>query len=334
MKHKSPGSISLKTETKDYSQRKFAYKNFIIRYGTIIGLIVITILLALTTPSFMTVINIKNLLTQTAVLGIVAVGLTFVSIPGEMDVSMGSIVVLAGVFSVSMMTQGYGLIMAIGVGLLIGILAGLFNGFITIYGHVSSLIVTLTVGAILDGVSLLYTGGYRLYKGILPSYRFIGIGEFAGIPIPVIIMLVIVSIAYLLAHRTAFGRKLYAIGGNIDAAKLVGINPKLLTMIAFMIGSFTAAIAGVIVTARIGTAEPFVRFGYVLDAFAVVFLGTTIGEEGEPNIPGTLLGIIILGVLSNGMTLLGAPFFAQNILKGVLVLTSVMVGSLLRHQQK
>lgn len=334
MEQKIPDSISLKKETEGDSQRKFAYKNLIIRYGTIVALFLITIILAFTAPNFMTVTNIKNLLAQTAVLGIVAVGLTFVSIPGEMDVSMGSVVVLAGVFSVSMMTQGHGLFVAIGVGLMVGILVGLINGFVTIYGHVSSLIVTLTVGAILDGVSLLYTGGFRLYKGILPSYRYLGIGEFSGVPMPVVILFAVVAVAYLLAHRTIFGRRLYAIGGNIDAARLVGINPKLLTLISFMIGSLTAALAGVIVTARIGTAEPFVRFGYTLDAFAVVFIGTTIGAEGEPNIPGTLLGIIILGVLSNGMTLLGAPFFAQNILKGALVLATVVVSSLLRHQQK
>ena len=123
-------------------------------------------------------------------------------------------------------------------------------------------------------------------------------------------------------------------GGNADAAILMGINPKNLTILAFVICSSAAALAGVIVTARVGTAEPFVRLGYVLDAFAVVFLGTTTSEEGEPNIPGTLIGILIMGVLSNGMTLLGVPFFAQNILKGSIVLITVVVSSMMRQQRK
>ena len=327
-------SINKYLDNDDLGQRSFKFKNLLMRFGTLIALILVTTILAVTTPSFMTAINIKNLLAQTAVLGIVAVGLTFASIPGEMDVSMGSVVTLAGVLAVSMMTKEYGLMIALSAAAGVGIIVGFINGFITIYGHVSSLIVTLTVAAIIDGVSLLYTGGYRLYKGILPSYRFIGIGELFGIPFPVIILFIVIAIAYVLAHRTAYGRRLFAIGGNIDAARLVGINPKLLTLISFILCSLAAAIAGVIVTARVGTAEPFVRFGYVLDAFAVVFIGTTTSSEGEPHILGTFLGIIILGVLSNGMTLLGVPFFAQNILKGALVLTTVMVSSLLRHQRK
>jgi ribose transport system permease protein len=282
----------------------------------------------------MTVLNIKNLLAQTAVLGIVAIGLTVVSIPGEMDVSMGSVVTLAGVFAVSMMTQERGLLVALSAAIAVGIIVGLLNGFITLYAHVSSLIATLTIAAILDGVSLLYTGGYRLYKGMLDSYRFIGVGDVLGIPFPVIILFAVVIAAYILAHRTVYGRRLFAVGGNVNAAELTGINPKPLILLTFVIGAVTSAFAGIIVTARVGTAEPFVQFGYVLDAFAVIFLGTTTSAEGEPHIPGTFLGILILGILNNGMTLLGVPFFAQNILKGVLVLITVLVSSLLRQQRK
>jgi ribose transport system permease protein len=315
-------------------QRSLVIKHFLMRYGTVVALAIVVAILAFTTPSFMTMLNIKNLLTQTAVLGIVAIGLTFVSIPGEMDVSMGSVVTLAGVFAVSMMTQERGLLVALGAALTVGIVVGLLNGFITLYGHVSSLIATLTIAAILDGVSLLYTGGYRLYRGMLDSYRFIGIGQVLGIPFPVIILFALVAVAYVVAHRTVYGRRLFAVGGNIDAAKLTGINPRPLILITFIIGGMTSALAGVIVTARVGTAEPFVRFGYVLDAFAVVFLGTTTSAEGEPHIPGTFLGILILGVLNNGMTLLGVPFFAQNILKGALVLITVLISSLLRQQRE
>jgi ribose transport system permease protein len=329
-----PLSIEQRVEDQSPGQRSFALKNFLIRYGTVIALVILTGALALTVPSFLTVLNIKNLLTQTAVLGIVAIGLTFVSIPGEMDVSMGSVVTLAGVFAVSMMTQERGLLVALGAAIAVGIIVGLINGFITLYAHVSSLIATLTVAAILDGVSLLYTGGYRLYKGMLDSYRFIGVGDVLGIPFPVIILFAVVIAAYILAHRTVYGRRLFAVGGNANAAELTGINPKPLILLTFVIGAVTSAIAGIIVTARVGTAEPFVQFGYVLDAFAVVFLGTTTSAEGEPHIPGTFLGILILGILNNGMTLLGVPFFAQNILKGVLVLITVLVSSLLRQQRK
>jgi ribose transport system permease protein len=292
------------------------------------------VLLALLAPNFLTIMNLSNLLRQIAVLGIVAVGLTFAIIPGELDVSMGSVVVISGVFSVSMMTMGYGVYTAIIVALMVGAVIGLLNGILAVYGHISSLIVTLTMALIVDGVSLLYTGGKRLYRGILPSYTFLGRGEIFGVPMPVVLLFLVIIIAYLLAHRTVFGRRLYAVGGNVKAARLVGIKPNLLLILSFILCSVSAALAGIIVTARSGTAEPFGGFGYTLDAFAVVFIGTTIGKEGEPTIPGTLLGIIILGILSNGLTLVGAPFFAQNIIKGVLVLIMVVVSSLLRNQNK
>ena len=320
---------------KYFSKKKISTKtNLLLRYSTLMALIAVAITFSITIPSFLTIRNLENLLVQMAVLGIVAVGLTFVTIPGEMDVSLGSVVTLSGVFAVSLMGKGFGLVPSLAVAMIVGIIAGLINGFISIYGHISSLIVTLTVGAILDGISLLYTGGYRLYKGILPSYLFIGTGKVIGIPMPVIIMFVVVFIGFILAHKTVYGRRLFSVGGNFNAARLVGINPKLTTLLAFVLCSLCSAVAGVIATARVGTAEPFVRFGYVMDAFAIVFIGTTTSAEGEPSIPGTLLGIVILGVLSNGMNLIGVPFSAQNILKGVIILFTVLISSIIRNQKK
>ncbi|NLD49473.1 MAG: ABC transporter permease [Clostridiaceae bacterium] len=320
---------------KFFSKKKISTNtNILIRYSTLMALIAVAIIFSITIPSFLTIRNLENLLVQMAVLGIVAVGLTFVTIPGEMDVSLGSVVTLAGVFAVSLMGKGFGLIPSLAAAMIVGIISGLINGLISIYGHISSLIVTLTIGAILDGVSLLYTGGYRLYKGILPSYLFIGTGKLFGIPMPVVIMFVVVFIGFILAHKTVYGRRLFSVGGNFNAARLVGINPKLTTLLAFVFCSLCSAMAGIIATARVGTAEPFVRFGYVMDAFAIVFIGTTTSAEGEPSIPGTLLGIIILGVLSNGMNLIGVPFSAQNILKGVIILFTVLISSIIRNQKK
>lgn len=309
-------------------------KTLLIRYSTLLALIVVVILLSIAIPSFLSIKNIQNIFIQVAALGIISVGLTFVTIPGEMDVSLSSVVTLSGVVAVSLMGKGYGLPVALIAAAAVGVVVGLINGFITIYGHISSLIVTLTVGAILDGVALLYTGGYRLYKGILPSYRFIGTGAIFGIPMPIIIMFVVIIIGFILAHQTVYGRRLFSVGGNFRAARLVGINPKLITLMAFVICSFCAALAGVVVTARIGTAEPFVKFGYVMDAFAIVFIGTSTSAEGEPGILGTLLGIVILGVLSNGMNLIGVPFSAQNVLKGVIILATVLTSSILRSKRK
>lgn len=320
---------------KSVFRRKFALRsNVLMRYSTLMALMAVAIVFSITIPSFLTIRNIENLMVQMAVLGIVAVGLTFVTIPGELDVSLGSVVTLSGVFAVSLMGKGFGLVPSLAAALLVGIIIGLVNGFISIYGHISSLIVTLTIGAIVDGISLLYTGGYRLYKGILPSYSFIGTGRLFGIPMPVIIMFVVVFIGYILAHKTVYGRRLFSVGGNFNAARLVGINPKLTTLLAFVLCSLCCAVAGVIATARVGTAEPFVRFGYVMDAFAIVFIGTTTSAEGEPSILGTLLGIVILGVLSNGMNLIGVPFSAQTILKGVIILFTVLISSIIRNQKK
>ncbi len=324
---------SYKSKIIVFSKKPYWITDFIRRYAILVALTIIAVFLAISTPSFLTLDNLRNLFTQTAVLGIVSLGLTILMISGEMDVSMGSLATLCGALAVGAMTAERGLIVALVAAAIGGVIIGLINGAISVYGRVPSLISTLTIAAIIDGISLLYTGGYRLYKGILPTYRFLGTGKVFGIPTPVLILLFVIMLAYILMHRTAFGRRLYAVGGNQDAARLAGLDPKRLKLYAFVICSAAAALAGVVVTARSGTAEPFARFAYTLDAFAIVYLGTTLAEEGEPTILGTCAGILILSILNNGMVLVGVPFFAQSIFKGVLILLAVISGSVIRKRR-
>lgn len=303
------------------------------RVSTILGLIGMVIIFAVRSPVFLSKANILDLLTQTAVLAIAAAGLTAVVASGEMDISMGSVLTLAGVIAVGSMGKGAGLIQAVGAALAVGLTAGVVNGTVSIYLRVSSFIATLAIAAIADGSSLLYSGGYRLYKGMLPGYRFLGTGRVVGIPVPVIVMFVFIGLLYLLLNQTVWGRRLYAVGGNVEAAWLSGVNPKLLKMLAFLICGLGAGLAGIVVTARSGVAEPFARFAYTIDCYAAIFLGTTVTPEGEPTMFGTAIGILILGVLNNGLNLFGVAFYLQNVLKGLLILAAVVGGSLLRMRR-
>ena len=295
-----------------------------LNWSSVIFLVVVSLLFAIRTPAFFSLSNAVDLLIQAAPLGIIATGLTVCVAAGEFDVSMSSLLTLAGVCAAMMMKQGYSTIVAIGAALGAGLLAGMANGAMVVYLRVPSLIATLATAVVIDGLSLLYSGGYRIYQGMTSGYIFIGRGQLLGIPVPILIMALWAAVVWVLLARTTLGRRVYAVGMNPIAARLSGLNPGVYRILAMIACSVGAAIASNIVVARIGAAEPFAQFALVIDAFAAVAIGETVRLEGRPYMFGTCVGVLTLAVLSNGLTMLGVEFHLQNIFKGILILVAVV----------
>jgi len=298
-------------------------RDFTFTWSTLLALIVICFVFALRSPEFFSLYNLIDILIQVAPLGIIAAGLTVCVLGGEFDVSMSSVLTLAGVSAAMMMKNEHSASIAFLAALGVGVIVGSTNASMVVYLKVPSLIATLATVVVIDGLSLLYSGGYRVYRGMKPEFLFMGTGRLIGIPMPIVILVVWSLVVWIVLSKTIWGKRIYAVGVNPEAARLSGVNYAAHKFAGMLFCSIAAAIAAMVVVARVGAAEPFSRFAYVLDAFAAVFLGATVRLEGRPHMLGTAVGVLALGVLNNGLTMFGTSFFMQNILKGVLILLAV-----------
>lgn len=304
------------------------------KWGTLIGFLALVVLFALLRPTvFPTLRNWSNIIEQVATLAIVSVMVTMVMVTGDFDLSVGTLASLAGVVAADLMAnQGLPVALAVLIALLVGMIGGAINGLLVAYGGLSAFVATLATMTAYGGAALLYTNGATIFSGIPESFRWLGQGNVAGIPTPVIIMLVVVLIAWLLMEQTVFGRRLYAIGGNPEASYLVGISVQRLRLMAFVLSGLGAALSGVILTSRLFSAHPQAGNPFMLNAAAAVFLGATAFREGEPHVLGTILGVLIMGVLGNGMNILGVNSYIQSILTGVIIVLAVLISSLSRRR--
>ncbi|GIV83123.1 MAG: dolichyl-phosphate beta-glucosyltransferase [Candidatus Roseilinea sp.] len=304
------------------------------KWGTLVGFAALVIFFSLLRPSvFPTVQNWSNIIEQVATLAIVSVMVTAVMVTGDFDLSVGALASLAGVVAVDLMANhGVPVMLAILIALLVGVVGGAMNGLLVAYGGLSAFVATLATMTAYGGVALLYTDGATLFSGIPESFRWLGQGDVAGIPTPVIVMLVMVFLAWLLMEHTVFGRRLYAIGGNAEASYLVGIAVQRLRLAAFVLSGFGAALSGVILASRLFSAHPQAGNPFMLGAAAAVFLGATAFREGEPHVLGTVLGVLIMGVLGNGLNILGVNSYIQSILTGVIIVLAVLISSLSRRR--
>lgn len=288
------------------------------------------ILLTLRTPNFLTVNNLRNVALQVAVNGILATGMTMVIITGGIDLSVGSVLALAGVIAgrVFAVYPNIPIIFPIVVAIIIGLLAGVINAIFITYGKMPPFIVTLAMMGICRGLALIFTAGYPIWN--LPqSYITIGNGRLFGIvPIPFILMSIIMIIASWFLKYTILGRNIYAIGSNIEAARLSGINAKKTLLYIYSIMGLLAAIAGIVLSARMRIAEPMAGDGYELDAITAVVIGGTSMSGGEGSIWGTFLGVIIMGIIRNGLILLDVSAFWQKVAIGCILLIAVLIDSL------
>lgn len=294
--------------------------------GILIGLAILIIFTAVMNPEFLTSQNILNVLRQTSINMIVAIGVTLVIILGGIDLSVGSIMAASGVVTGGLIAySGVSIWIAIIAGLLIGVIFGLINGILTAYKFLPSFIVTLATMNIARGFAYVYTDGKPI-RVMSDEFNFVGSGYVGGIiPMPVIYMLVIIIITSILMNRTKLGRHIYAVGGNLEAAKFSGINTKKVQLYAFTISGFLAAFAGIVLASRMFSGQPTAGEGAELDAIAAVVLGGTSLTGGSGRISGTVIGALIIGVLSNALNLMGVNSFWQYIIKGIVIIIAVYV---------
>lgn len=270
--------------------------------------------------------NILNVLRQVSINALIAFGMTFVILTGGIDLSVGSILALTGAVTAGMMASGVDPILAMLLGLFLGAVLGAINGVIIAKGKVAPFIATLATMTIYRGLTLVYTEG-RPISGLGDSMAFqmLGKGYFLGIPIPVVTMLISFGILYFILKKTTFGRRVYAVGGNEEASVLSGINADRIKIYVYSLVGALAALASLILTSRLNSAQPTAGQMFELDAIAAVVLGGTSLTGGRGWIVGTLIGALIIGVLNNGLNLIGVSSFFQQVVKGAVILLAVLL---------
>ncbi len=297
--------------------------------AVLIGMIVV---LSILSPFFLTSRNILNILLQTSINTIVAVGQTFVIMSGGIDLGVGSVVALSGVILGGAIKAGWAIPFAVGIGFFIGALTGLFNGVIIAKGRVPAFIGTLGMMSIARGFALIYTRGQSIYIFPQSFLRFFGIGYLWFIPMPAVLALVTVIFAYYILSQTKFGSYIYAIGGNVEVAKLSGINVHKVLIAVYVFAGITYALGGAVLAGRLNSAQPIGGVGYELDAIAAVVIGGTTLSGGEGTVWGTVLGALIMGVLRNGLNLLNVSSYVQQVFIGFIIVTAVLIDQLRKRR--
>lgn len=296
-------------------------------YGIVIAFIIICAAMTVLSPVFLTVTNVRNVIRQSSIFGIMAIGMTFVILTGGIDLSVGSILAVAGAISAGMLKGGAGLLPIVLLALVLGIGCGLANGVIITIGRIAPFVVTLGMMSIARSITLIYTKGYPI-SGFTGPFRFIGGGEILSMPFPIIVFLLTVIVAWVILTQTRLGRYTYAIGGNEETVKLSGINADFYKTIAYVISGITAAMSALILTSRLNSAEPVAGQGYELDVIAAVVIGGTSLSGGRGSVWGTLIGALLIGVINNGMNLLGISPYFQLLVKGLIIIGAVLLDRL------
>ena len=298
---------------------------FLSKYGIYFAFLLLTAILSVISPPFLTPSNIINILRQISVNGIIAVGMTLVIITAGIDLSVGSLVALSAVVATSFAHPGtYPLIVPVAFGLLAGLVCGVINGVLVAKNRLAPFIVTLGMMTAARGAALVYTNG-RPVINLSDSYDQIGGGYFLGIPLPVIIFLVVVLFGVFILHYTRFGRYVYAVGGNELAAKVSGINTDRVLIAVYAITGALAGLAGIDLSSRVMSASPAIGEGYELDAIAAVVIGGTSLMGGVGTIAGTVVGALIIGVMNNGLDMLNVSSYWQAIVKGLIIVLAVLL---------
>lgn len=292
-------------------------------------LLLICAALSLLTPRFLTEKNLINVVRQSSLNGIVAAGMTLVILTGGIDLSVGSLLAVTSVFAAGALQDGNAPLTAMAVGVLIGLGFGLVNGLIVTIGDVAPFIVTLGTMTIARGVALIYTNGAPILATDA-DFRYIGRGSIGFLPVPIVVLIIVYAITYFLLNRTTFGGYIYAIGGNQEAARLSGVPVRVCKTIAYSISGLLAGLTGVILTARLGSAQPNLGTADELDAIAAVVIGGTSLAGGRGGIIGTLVGALIIGVLSNGLNLMNVNAYYQPVAKGLVILIAILVDRRMR----
>ncbi len=306
---------------------------FLSRYGTIVGLLLMIVFFSIMAPNtFFSRANFLNILSQASLTAIIAAGLTYTLVVGEFDLSVGFVASFIGLIVVGFMSyQGLPIWLSIAGALAVGIGLGLVNGALVTKVRINAVIATLGVGTMLTGLGFSYSA-FPIASGIPRAFTNISLGRMLfGIPNPVFFMAGILAVLWVILNRTDIGQKMQAVGANIEAARLSGIRVDRIKMFAFATAGFCAAITGTLLSSLLGSGTLGVGDGYLLDAFAAVFLGSATLREGQFHIVGTFVGVLILAVGFNGLAILGAPTNYQPIFKGGILILAVGMSTLARR---
>lgn len=307
---------------------KRSFSSFVLEKGsTVIGLILLFVLMSILSSDFLTIDNLLNVFRQSAVLMIMAVAMTFIIITGGIDLSVGSQIAVSGVVVAGMIAAGIPVPLAVLFTLMTGGIIGLFIGSVISFQKIPPFIVTLAMMTILTGIAFVLTKGTPIVINS-PQFRSLGRGYLGVIPIPIIIMIAVVILGHILLTHTRFGRFVYAIGDNEETARLCGINVRRVRISVFILGGAVTALAGILLASRLSTGSPNSGTGSELDAIAAVVLGGTNLFGGEGKITGTIMGVLIIAFLNNGLNLLNVTSYNQMLIKGLVILLAVWLNTM------
>lgn len=306
-------------------------------YGTLAGYVILLIAFTvLASGKFLTANNIITILRQIAMLAVISIGQTFVMITGRTDLSVGYSASAMGILVASLMVKhgGINMWLAVLITILVAGLAGLINGLLVAYVGVPDFIGTLGFGYVISGINQAFTKGHPVTN--LPAeFELFGAKRLFGvIPNAVIIMLLVLAVAGVILNQTKLGRYIYGVGDNEEATMMSGINTKKTIAWAFVLSGMTCGITAIMLTSRLGSAHPQAAEDYLLNSIAAVWLGSTAFHDGQPNLAGTVLGALIIGTMSNGLTILNVEYYFQDIATGLIILAAVILSSMQRNNRK
>ncbi len=310
--------------------------SWLAKYGTLVGMALMIVAFSIAAPEyFFTVSNFVNILNQASLTAIIAGGLTVAVIVGELDLSIGYNASFAGVLVTGMMVhQGLNLVFAIVLVVIVGAIVGVFNGLVVSKLRVNSVIATLGSGSVIVGLNYAYSTGAPIATGVPRSFTNISLGTTLGIPNNILFMLAVLALLWLLVNRTETGQRIRAVGGNIEAARLSGIRVDRIKILAFVVAGAAAAFTGILLASLIGSGTTTAADAYLLNSFAAVFLGSATLRDGEFHVPGTFIGVLIIGIGFNGLAIFGAPTFYQYVFQGAILIAAVGLSTVARRYAK
>ena len=315
------------------NRRRRAALTFLSRYGTIVGLLAMIFFFSINAPGiFFSRANALNILSQASLTAIISAGLTFTLVVGEFDLSIGNVASFVGLVVAGMMAkEGLSIPLSIVIALLVGAAIGLVNGVLVTKVRINAVIATIGVGTMLTGIGFSYSA-FPIAVGMPRAFTEVSLGRVVfGLPNPVFLMLAVLVVLWTILNKTDIGQKMQAVGSNIEAARLSGIRVDRIKMFAFGTAGFCAALTGILLSSLLGSGTLAAADGYLLDAFAAAFLGSATLREGQFHIAGTLVGVLILAVGFNGLSIFGAPTYFQPIFKGGVLILAVGLSTLARR---
>ena len=334
--HKEQSEQLQQSSSKQFSVVKRKLGALLLEYGIYVAFFVLCIALAFASPYFLIPKNLINVLRQISINGLLSIGMTFVILTGGIDLSVGSVLAFGGIVGASLVSSSMGTIyptpIAIAAGLLAGTVLGAITGFFIAKWRMSAFVVSLGMLSVARGLTYIYSDGMPVPK-LEDSFLYIGQGRILGIPLPVIIFAMVFLVSWIVLYKTRFGRYVYAVGGNEKSARISGVNTRLVIFVVYAISGFLSALGGLTLSARTSAGLPQAGVAYELDAIAAVVIGGTSLTGGQGSLIGTLFGALIIGVINNGLDLLGVSSYYQQVIKGAIIIGAVLLDSLRKGKE-